>query len=94
MPEFDPDKDARNVRERRISLTRFADMQEETMITRPDARRDYGELRLRVFGMIDGRLHIAVITNRQARTQVISLRRANSREKKRYEEETETHAAG
>lgn len=88
MLEFDPVKDERNVRERGISLARYVDMRVETMLTRHDLRRDYGELRLRVFGRIDHRLHVAVITRRDERIRIISLRRANARERRLYEEET------
>jgi uncharacterized DUF497 family protein len=83
--EFDESKSLRNVRERSIGFERFADMEPETAVTTPDTRRDYGEVRLRVLGQIDGRLHAAVITLREDRIRVISLRRANEREERWYE---------
>ena len=90
MLAFDPEKDARNLREREISLARFADMEPDSMLTVPDVRRDYGEPRLRVFGRIHGRLHLAVITRRADVTRVISLRRANEREQRTYAKETQS----
>jgi uncharacterized protein len=49
-----------------------------------DDRRDYGEVRYRALGLIDGRLHALVFTARGGQTRVISLRRANDREKQNY----------
>jgi uncharacterized DUF497 family protein len=55
-----------------------------------DRRRNYGELRLRVLGLIDGRLHAAVITPRGENIRVISLRRANRREERTYAKERQS----
>ena len=83
--EFDAEKSASNVRERGISFDRFADMDLATALSSEDTRREYGEPRVRIFGLIDGRLHAAVITLREDRVRVISLRRANRREERAYE---------
>ncbi|MBB4212816.1 hypothetical protein EV659_12016 [Rhodothalassium salexigens DSM 2132] len=50
-----------------------------------DQRRDYGEQRYRAFGLIDGRLFCLVFTPRGDRLRVISLRRANARERQAYD---------
>jgi uncharacterized DUF497 family protein len=50
--EFDKAKNARNIRERGISFERFADMDLETAVTVEDARTDYGERRVRLFGSV------------------------------------------
>lgn len=85
--EFDPAKDARNELVHGVSLARYEDIDSDSVIVKADLRRDYGEERLLQFGLIDGRLHVAVITKRNGRTRVLSLRRANRREEKRYEKE-------
>lgn len=85
--EFDGAKSARNERERGIGFDRFAEMDLDSAIAVEDARKDYGERRLRVLGTIDGRLHAAVITPRGERIRVISLRRANKREERAYAQE-------
>lgn len=85
--EFDPAKNATNLRERGIGFERFADLDIDTAISTEDTRRDYGEPRLRVLGYIDGELHAAVITPRGPAIRVISLRRANRREEKTYAKE-------
>lgn len=88
--EFDPDKNARNLRERGIAFDRFAEMDLESAISVEDMRTDYGERRLRVLGEIDGELHAAVITPRGDRIRVISLRRANRREERAYAKERQS----
>ena len=50
----------------------------------PDDRRDYGEVRFKATGVIDGRLFIAVFTPRGERLRLISLRKANVREKRAW----------
>lgn len=84
LVEFDAAKNAANLRERGVGLVRFADMEMETSISVEDTRKDYGEPRFRVWGLLDLRLHVAIITHRGERVRVISLRRANHREEKAY----------
>ena len=88
--DFDPAKNARNIRERGISFERLADMDLETAVAVEDARTDYGERRVRLFGSIDDRLHVAVITYRGDKVRVISLRRANDREERKYAKESQS----
>ena len=56
-----------------------------TAVIREDTRRDYGEVRLRAMGLIDGRLHEAVFTPRGGRVRIISLRKANERERRLWD---------
>ena len=83
---FDPAKNARNIAERGLPFERVAEMDWETALAEEDVRKDYGERRLRVFGLIGQRLHIAVVTMRGDTIHVISFRKANDREVKRYGE--------
>jgi uncharacterized DUF497 family protein len=50
-----------------------------------DERKDYGERRFQALGRIEGRLYMLVFTPRKGKVHVISLRKANEREVKRYE---------
>ena len=50
-----------------------------------DQRWDYGEERFRAFGVIEEKVFVVVFTKRQKAIRIISARRANSREVKRYE---------
>jgi uncharacterized DUF497 family protein len=81
---FDPLKNARNVAERGLSFELVAELDWDTAIAEEDVRKDYGERRVRVFGFLGPRLHVAVITMRGDRMHVISFRKANRREVRRY----------
>jgi uncharacterized DUF497 family protein len=81
---FDPAKNARNIVERGLSFERVAELDWETAGSEEDARRDYGERRVRVFGLLGRRLHVAVVTMRGETMHVISFRKANEREVRRY----------
>jgi hypothetical protein len=59
-----------------------AELDWRTALLVEDERRDYGEPRIRVFALRDGRLHIAVVTPREDALRVISFRRASRKEAK------------
>ena len=86
--EWDEDKRRQTLFERGIDFATIARLEWDTAIVVPDDRRDYGEERLRVTGQIDGRLHVAVVTPRQTALRVISLRKANEREIRRWARKT------
>ena len=50
-----------------------------TALMEEDTRQAYGERRFQVLAFIGGRLHAAVLTPREGKVHVISLRKANSR---------------
>lgn len=85
--EFDPDKDAINRHKHELSLGDAEHMDFGAAIYRSDGRYDYGEDRTRALGLIDGRPHMLVFTMRGDVLRAISLRKANSREVRRYDEE-------
>ncbi len=82
--EFDPDKDALNRVKHGLSLAEARAFDWATAALVGDARTDYGELRVVAYGMLYGRLHVVVFTDRPPARRIISLRRANRREIKRY----------
>ena len=82
--EFDPVKDAINIEQHGLSLTDFSKLDFEKGLFAEDDRRSYGECRMRVLAPLDGRLCIAVFTMRGNRFRVISLRKANQRERRTY----------
>ncbi len=51
-----------------------------------DQRWDYGEERFRALGLLDEKVFIVIYTKRLAAIRIISARRANRREVRRYEE--------
>lgn len=83
---FDPAKDARNLATRGVSFARAADFEWAEAIIKEDLRRNYGESRFQALGLIEDRLHMLVFTVRAGTIHVISLRKANDREMRRYEE--------
>jgi uncharacterized protein len=87
---FDAAKNARNIATRGISFEQAADFEWDTALIVADTRKDYGESRFQALGLIAERLHVMVFTPRSGKTHVISLRKANKREVKRYEAQTQS----
>ena len=81
---FDPAKDARNIRERGLSFTRVAEIDFNTALVLEDRRKEYGETRYIALCYLDARLHILCFTETERGIRVISLRKANAREARRY----------
>lgn len=84
--EFDPKKDEANRREHGMSLGEAARFDFASALQAEDMRYDYGETRTIALGLIGARLHVLVYAMRDATLRPISLRKANARERKRYEE--------
>jgi uncharacterized DUF497 family protein len=76
--EFDPAKDALNVRKHGVSLSRASDL--EILSYVEDTRKVYDEVRYRAWGLIDGEYHCLAFTYRGGRVRAISLRRAHEKE--------------
>ncbi|MDD5296521.1 MAG: BrnT family toxin [Rhodocyclaceae bacterium] len=85
---FDPAKSERNETERGLPFTLVEQLDWSGAMIEEDIRKEYGERRYRVLGLIGGRLHAAVFTPRGGKVHVISLRKANPREVKHYEQKT------
>lgn len=81
---FDPDKGARNVAKHGVSLGDAASLNWRSVLASADRRRDYGEQREVGFGLIGERLFCVVFVQQSNAHRIISLRKANSREVKRY----------
>ena len=84
--DFDPAKNAKNIRERGLPFTLAAEFDWTTAMIVPSSR--HGEARFFALGYIGNRLHALVFTKSGATVRVISLRRAHKTEVKRYEEKT------
>jgi uncharacterized protein len=59
MSDFDPVKEASNLSKHGISLARWIDI--DMKITFVDRRHDYGEIRYRGYGYIDGLAYCLVL---------------------------------
>ena len=82
--EHDPKKLAINVTRHQVWFHEAEEFDWETAIIKVDGRHDYKEARLEALGLIGTRLHVMVFTFRETAVRIISLRRANKREIKRY----------
>lgn len=82
--DFDPAKDAENLAKHGLSLGTFAGFDAEAAVSIDD-RYDYGEVRYRAFGRIDGVGHCLVFTIRDDKRRLISFRRAREKEMRRHE---------
>ena len=69
-----------------MSLAEVVGMNFDEAVVVPDERQDYGEPRFRAFGPIHGRLHVLAFTMRGRVLRAILLRKANPRERRRYEQ--------
>ncbi len=87
--EWDEKKSMKNARERNLPFDAAKQMDFHTALFEEDTRQDYGEKRCVVYGLIDNRLHILCFTPIHNGLRVISLRKANPREVRYYEQETQ-----
>lgn len=81
---YDPAKDERNIAERGLAFSLAELFDWSTALIAEDTRKDYPERRYQAIGLIDEHLHMLVFTPRIGAIHVISLRRANKRERTRY----------
>jgi hypothetical protein len=56
-------------------------------VDEPDDRQAYGDARFNIIGMVRGRLFFVTYTIRKSKFRLISARRAEPHEKRRYHEE-------
>jgi uncharacterized protein len=83
---FDPHKDSVNYQKHGVSLAEADRFEWDTAVVWADLRQDYGENRHIAIGYIGLRLYVLVFVEREPETRIISLRKANQREIKRYAE--------
>jgi uncharacterized DUF497 family protein len=82
--DFDPIKNAKNIRERRLSFERVSEVDFNNAMVFLDTRKEYGETRYIALCYLDRRLHVLCFTETETGIRVISFRKANEREVKRY----------
>ena len=94
--EFDPTKDLINIDKHGVSLGLAASLDWTAALLWIDDRKDYGETRILALAPETGTLYYAAFVDRSEVRRMISLRRANRREVKRYvqalEEDTDQDA--
>ncbi len=83
---FDASKDRVNTAKHGVSLAEASKFEWDTAVTWPDVRRNYGEARMAGIGYIGQRLYVVAFVERDNDRRIISLRKANDREVRRYAE--------
>jgi uncharacterized DUF497 family protein len=82
---YDPAKRAMTLAKRGLDFEHAAEVFAGLTITFQDDRFDYGEVRWVTYGFLRGRLVAVVWTQRGGDRHVISLRKCNDKEKKKYQ---------
>ena len=82
--EFDAEKRDKTLAERGLNFARAGEVFLSTCVTLADARQDYGEPRFNTVGFLDGRMVVLAWTPRGEARRIISMRKANEREQKRF----------
>lgn len=80
--EYDPAKNERNIRERGLSFDQAANFDFANAVYHTEVRR--GELRRVAIGYLDKRLHLLCYIPKPDCIRVISFRKVNKQEARRY----------
>ena len=84
---FDPKKNQRNIEQRGLDFDRVSDLDWDNAWIYEDERNEYEEVRYIAYSMLDERLHFVCFTETRDGIRVISFRKANGREVRRYAQE-------
>ncbi len=84
--EWDDRKRAKTIADRGLDFALVGAADWDTAFTREDTRKAYAEARFVTMAPIDGRLCVVAWCWRGDALRAISLRKANERERSRYEE--------
>jgi uncharacterized protein len=83
--EYDPDKRRKTLVERDLDFADAIHIFERKHFTAEDLREGYNEQRFITVGKLDDRMVVLVWTPREQTRRIISMRKANEREQKRYD---------
>ena len=81
---YDPVKDKSNQKKHGVSLAKACEIPWDIALVEIYLRRNYGEPRFRALALIGLRVYAVVYTDRDSSRRIISFRKANQREIKRY----------
>jgi uncharacterized DUF497 family protein len=79
-------KHDRNINERGFGFDFAALIFEGRVLTQVDDRQDYGEVRVKAIGEVDGIVLVVIYTDRDDVRWIISARKANSKERALWHE--------
>ncbi|MBN6712049.1 BrnT family toxin [Haemophilus haemoglobinophilus] len=83
--EYDQNKNQRNLLERGLSFDQASNLDWSSAFIWQDSRFTYGETRYSALALLDERLHFIAFKFIDDGIRVISFRKANKRESKKYE---------
>lgn len=83
--EWDPEKSEATLGKRGFDFARAARIFAGVLIEFEDRRRDYGEVRIRAIGEVEGDVFAVVYTLRGDVVRIISARLANRRERGQWQ---------
>lgn len=89
--EYDTAKNEANIRKHGVSFERVSELDWNSVVSQVDKRKAYGEVRVISYGLVKGRLYALIWTGRNSNIRPISFRKANKREKNKYEKRTAIH---
>ena len=84
MYDWDENKRQANLAKHGVDFTTMVGFDWATAEKQVDDRRDYGELRMAATGRIGQRLYFVVFAERDPIVRIISLRKANKREERKW----------
>ena len=82
--EFDQAKRDETLKHRGVDMRRANEVFEGVTISFADIRFEYGEDRFITFGLLDARMVVLAWTKRGNARRIISMRKANEREQRKY----------
>ncbi len=82
--EFNETKRTETINARGLDMARAADVFAGVTLTVEDERQDYGEIRYITIGFLDEAMVVLVWTPRDDAHRIISMRKANERERRLY----------
>ncbi|MEQ1705906.1 MAG: BrnT family toxin [Rickettsiales bacterium] len=85
--EFDSRKNTINIVKHGIGFEQVTTLDWSKAATKLDCRADYGEIRYLTYAPLNSRIYMLVWTLRDSAVRPISFRKANIKERKRYEKE-------
>ena len=90
MPDFEWDeaKNRSNIRKHGVDFAIAKRIFLGAVLTETDGRKDYGEIRYRSIGSVQGGVMVVAHTRRNGRIRLISARPASRKERRQYHEAT------
>ena len=85
--EWDEDKNKENIRKHGLDFAEAWEIFAGPWVPELDLRRDYGEDRWTIIGLLGNRVVVVTFTSRNGGIRIISLRKALRHERQRLEEE-------